>query len=186
MKHVSVFGFKDGRMLEERGARIKLLLLDVDGVLTDGSTFVSDSGEEMKRFSIRDGLGLKLLQANGVEVALVSGRLSSSTSRRALELGIREVHQGSWDKAAVCRRFIAERGLVRDDVCAVGDDILDLAMFGLSGVRFAVADAVEEVRGAADVVLDKPGGKGAVRDVCEWILKCKGKWDSIVAGFSEE
>jgi 3-deoxy-D-manno-octulosonate 8-phosphate phosphatase (KDO 8-P phosphatase) len=129
---------------------------------------------------------LKLLQANGVEVALVSGRASDATSRRALELGIKEVHQGSYDKGVICRSFIAERGFVKEDVCVVGDDILDLAMFAVSGLNFAVADAVEEVRKAADVILDKPGGFGAVRDVCEWILKCKGRWHSIVSEFSEE
>jgi 3-deoxy-D-manno-octulosonate 8-phosphate phosphatase (KDO 8-P phosphatase) len=173
-------------MLEERGAGIKLLLLDVDGVLTDGCVLLNGSDEEFKCFNVRDGLGLKLLQANGVEVALVSGRASASTSRRALELGITEVHQGSYDKGAVCRQFIAERHLVKDEICAVGDDILDLAMFALSGFNFAVADAVEEVRKAADIVLSKPGGHGAVRDVCEWILKCKGSWAPIVAGFSKE
>lgn len=173
-------------MLEERGAKIKLLLLDVDGVLTDGCIFMDGSGGELKRFHVRDGLGLKLLQANGVDVALVSGRASDATSRRALELGIEEVHQGSYDKGRICRRFLAERGLDKEDVCVIGDDILDLAMFALSGISFAVADAVEEVRRAADVVLDKPGGSGAVRDVCEWILKCKGKWQSIVSDFGEE
>lgn len=173
-------------MLEERGAKIKLLLLDVDGVLTDGCIFLDGSGGEIKRFNVRDGLGLKLLQANGVEVALVSGRCSDATTRRALELGIEEVHQGSYDKGTICRRFIVERGLLKEDVCVVGDDILDLAMFAVSGVSFAVADAVEEVRKAADVVLDKPGGSGAVRDVCEWILKCKGMWHSLVSEFSQE
>jgi 3-deoxy-D-manno-octulosonate 8-phosphate phosphatase (KDO 8-P phosphatase) len=173
-------------MFEERGAKIKLLLLDVDGVLTDGCIFLDGSARELKRFHVRDGLGLKLLQANGVEVALVSGRSSDATSRRALELGIEEVHQGSYDKGTICRRFIAERGLHKEDVCVIGDDILDLAMFAVSGTRFAVADAVEEVRRAADVVLDKPGGFGAVREVCEWILKCKGRWQSIVSDFGEE
>ncbi len=178
--------FGNAEMLEERGAGIKLLLLDVDGVLTDGCIFLNGSGEEIKRFHVRDGLGLKLLQANGVEVALVSGRASDSTSRRALELGIESVHQGSYDKGTVCRKFIAERGLGKEEVCVVGDDILDLAMFAVSGLSFAVADAVEEVKRAADVVLDKPGGYGAVRDVCEWLLKCRGRWNLIVSGFSEE
>lgn len=173
-------------MFEERGAGIKLLLLDVDGVLTDGCVYLGGSGEEMKRFHVRDGLGLKLLRAEGVEIALVSGRHSDSTSRRAKELGIDEVHQGSFDKATVCRRLIADRGLAKDEVCVVGDDILDLAMFRVSGMNFAVADAVEEVKQAADVILEKPGGAGAVRDVCEWILKCRGRWASVVSGFSQE
>ena len=176
----------DAVKFDEAGSGIKLLLLDVDGVLTDGSILVNGSSEEFKRFNVKDGLGLKLLQANGVEVALVSGRESGSTARRARELGIGEVHQGSYDKAAVCRRLIEERGLGRGEICAVGDDILDMAMFRLSGVTFAVADAVEEVRAAADAVLDKPGGAGAIRDVCEWILRGKGKWESIVSGFNQE
>ena len=173
-------------MIDERCSRIRLLLLDVDGVLTDGCILVNGSGEEMKRFSVRDGLGLKLLQANGVEVVLVSGRTSTATSLRARELGIKEVHQGSYDKASVCRGVIAGRGLRKEHVCAVGDDILDLAMFRLSGLNFAVADAAEEVKKAADVILDQKGGNGAVRDVCERILKCQGKWSSIVADLREE
>ncbi|MEJ2025613.1 MAG: HAD hydrolase family protein, partial [Deltaproteobacteria bacterium] len=149
--------------VKERLKGIRLLVLDVDGVLTDGTIRLSQSGEEIKVFHVRDGYGLKLLMDNGVEVAIISGRTSSVVETRAAELGIREVYQGVKRKEAVCRELLDKRGLREQEVASVGDDLPDRALFACSGVRIAVADAAEELLEAADAITDKKGGDGAVR-----------------------
>lgn len=169
--------------VKERLKGIRLLVLDVDGVLTDGTIRLSQSGEEIKVFHVRDGYGLKLLMDNGVEVAIISGRASSVVETRAAELGIREVYQGVKRKEAVCRELLDKRGLREQEVASVGDDLPDRALFACSGVCIAVADAAEELLEAADAITDKKGGDGAVREICEWILKSQGKWiDAIGKG----
>ena len=173
-------------MYEELGAGIQLLVLDVDGVMTDGRICIDARGEESKVFHARDGLGLKFLMAGGVEVAIITGRSSGSVIHRARDLGITELHQGVIEKGPVFRKLIRERGLGKDQVCCIGDDLLDLPMFRESGLGMAPADAVPEVRDAADMVLRAKGGHGAVREVCEWILKCKGKWGAVVAAYAED
>jgi 3-deoxy-D-manno-octulosonate 8-phosphate phosphatase (KDO 8-P phosphatase) len=165
-------------MMDETAARIKLLLLDVDGVLTDGSITISSRGEEIKSFDVKDGLGLKRLMSEGVEVVLVSGRKSSSVEWRAGELGIEGVHLGVPDKGVLSKDLIRVRGLRREEVCSMGDDLPDLPMFMESGLRIAVADAVREIREAADYVTVSRGGHGAVREACEWLLRARGKWPS--------
>ena len=165
--------------MDRKASLIKLIFLDVDGVLTDGRITIDNSGEETKSFHVKDGQGLKMLMAGGVEVVLITGRTSAALSHRAKDLGIEEVHQGVEDKRTLCRRLMADRGLARTNVCAVGDDIPDLAMFQEVGLRIAVADAAREVREAADFITRLKGGCGAVREVCEWILKSQGKWPSF-------
>ncbi len=150
---------------------IKMLILDVDGVLTDGKIFINPRGEETKSFNTRDGLGIKMLIKSGVEVAIISGRSSAAVDFRAKELGIKEVHQGIKDKKGVCIRLMKDRGLKKGEAAAVGDDIVDLDMFDESGLGIAVADAPKEILDAADLVTGRKGGEGAVREVCEWILK---------------
>ena len=162
--------------MDERFARIKLLILDVDGVLTDGQIFLNHRGEEMKAFSVKDGLGLKMLMAGGVDTAIITGRRSPAVAHRGSELGITHVLQGVGNKRDACRQMMEKRGLTREEVCCVGDDLPDLAMFGEVGLTVAVADAVQEVRERADVITTKKGGHGAVRELCEWILKGQGKW----------
>ncbi len=162
--------------MDDRFAGIKLLILDVDGVLTDGQIFLNHKGEEMKAFSVRDGLGLKMLMAGGVEVVIITGRRSSAVAYRGRELGITDVLQGIGNKRDVCRQMIEKRGLSREEVCCMGDDLPDLTMFGEVGLTVAVGDAVQEVRERADVITTKKGGHGAVRELCEWILKGQGKW----------
>jgi YrbI family 3-deoxy-D-manno-octulosonate 8-phosphate phosphatase len=171
-------------MLEVRAGKIKLLLLDVDGVMTDCHITLNERGEEIKSFNVKDGLGLKLLMDAGIEVAIISGRKSSAVAHRAGELGIKDVYQGVNDKQALCRRLIRNKGYQKQVVCSVGDDLPDLAMFTESGVRVAVADAAEEVRQQADFITKNRGGSGAVREVCEWILQCQGKWSTLVKGFT--
>ncbi|MBC8175908.1 MAG: HAD-IIIA family hydrolase [Deltaproteobacteria bacterium] len=170
--------------MKEKSASIKLLILDVDGVLTDGRITLNERGEEVKSFDVKDGLGLKMLMSTGVEVVIITGRKSMVVEHRAKELGIDEVWQGIKDKRALSRKIIEEKGLEKNEVCCIGDDLPDLAMFMEAGLRIAVADGVEEVREEADFVTKKKGGCGAVREACEWILKSKGAWPKI--GFTEQ
>jgi len=157
-------------------ASVRVLFLDVDGVMTDGRILIGEDGRELKSFHVKDGLGLKALQAAGIEVVLVSGRRSSSVLQRAEELGIGAVHQGVPDKAGLCLRLMAERGLNREQAASMGDDLPDLGMFQVTGVRMTVADGAEEVRREAHYVTRSKGGEGAVREACEWLLKARGKW----------
>jgi 3-deoxy-D-manno-octulosonate 8-phosphate phosphatase (KDO 8-P phosphatase) len=172
-------------MVNEKAARIKLLVLDVDGVLTDGRIIISDSGEETKAFHVRDGQGLKLLMKAGVGVMIITGRRSNVVSIRAGELGIQAVHQGVKDKLRVFEEGLEERGLAGEHACVVGDDLADLPLLNHCGLPVAVADAAEEVRNAAVVVTENTGGRGAVREVCEMILKAKGEWPRLLKTFQD-
>lgn len=173
----------DGPELVDRIARVELLLLDVDGVLTDGSVVYTDTGEELKRFHVRDGAGLKLWQAAGHQAAIVSGRASPAVERRAAELGLAPVLQGCDDKLTALAQVLAETGVSADRVCAIGDDLPDLPVLTTVGVAVAVADACPEVRASAHRVTMTPGGHGAVREVVEWLLKGQGRWAGLVARY---
>jgi len=164
----------------EKAAKIKVLFLDVDGVMTDGRITINDRGEEMKSFDVKDGQGLKLLMNGGIEVILISGRTSRVIEHRANELGVKEVYHGVSDKTTLCRRLLDEKGYDRQEVCCVGDDIPDIGMFRLSGLRIAVSDAAVEVRDEADLITNCRGGYGAVREVCELILRSQGKWHELL------
>ena len=166
--------------LDARMARVELLFLDVDGVLTDGAITYSDSGEELKRFHVRDGAGVKLWMAAGKRIAIVSGRSSAAVTRRAAELGIVSVRQGQADKLEALAEVLAETGLSEEQVCAIGDDLPDLPVLKRVGVAVAVADAAAEVRSAAQFVTILPGGHGAVREAIEWLLKRQGLWDNAI------
>ena len=171
-------------MLSEKASKIKLLLLDVDGVMTDGSIRMNNQGDECKVFNVKDGLGLKMLMSSGIEVVILTGRRSQILALRAEELGIEEVYQGVKNKDILCKQLRKIKKLKKDQVCSLGDDLPDLAMFMGSGLSIAVADAVKEVREAADFITKNKGGFGAVREVCELILKCQGKWHGVLAGFT--
>jgi len=170
-------------MLDEKAAKIKLLILDVDGVLTDGRIIINDRGEEIKSFHVRDGQGLKLLMNAGIEVIIITGRKSEAVAYRAKELGIREVYQGVKDKGALCKKLMVQKNLEKDHLCCIGDDLPDLPLFRLAGLSIAVADAADEVRQAAGIIAEKSGGKGAVREACEMILKTKEKWEDVLSPF---
>jgi 3-deoxy-D-manno-octulosonate 8-phosphate phosphatase (KDO 8-P phosphatase) len=163
--------------------KIKLLFVDVDGVLTDGRITLNEKGEEIKSFHVKDGLGLKMLMSAGIEVVVLTGRASGAVAHRTKELGIVELHQGSADKGAVCRQILRKKAIEKRAPGCIGDDLPDLAMFREAGLCIAVADAVEEVRQEADFVTCTKGGHGAVREACEWILKRQGKWPKN--GFTE-
>ncbi len=156
-----------------KASNLKVLFLDVDGVLTDGRIWLMPNGEEVKCFDVKDGLGLKLLMEAGVEVVLISARTSGALSARAKELGIRRVHQGSHQKGDVVRKVMDELGIQPDQAGAVGDDLPDLEMFGETGLCFTVADARPELKRKADFVSQSKAGRGAVREICDFILGCR-------------
>ena len=170
--------------LAERAAKIELLLLDVDGVLTDGGILYTDDGAEIKRFHVRDGSGLKLWHLAGKRSAIVSGRKSRAVDRRAAELGIGPVLQGQSDKLPAFGVVLTETGLRAEQVCAIGDDLPDLPVLRRAGLAVAVADAAAEVRAAADYVTAVPGGSGAVRDAIEWLLQAQGAWEKLLGRYA--
>ncbi|MBN2123107.1 MAG: HAD hydrolase family protein [Deltaproteobacteria bacterium] len=162
--------------MNEAFKTIRLLILDSDGVLTDNRIMVDSRGEVIYSYHVKDGQGLKSLMEAGIEIAIVSGRVSEALRHRARELGIAEVFTGVKDKGAVARELIRKKGFGREEVCCVGDDLPDLDLFREAAVSVAVADAAQEVLSAATFVTKNKGGHGAVREVCEWILKGQGKW----------
>jgi 3-deoxy-D-manno-octulosonate 8-phosphate phosphatase (KDO 8-P phosphatase) len=159
--------------------RIRLFLCDVDGVLTDGSVFIGGE-EEIKQFNVRDGLGLVKLRREGLKVGWVSSRPSTATTRRARELKIDFLRQEKGSKVCVVERLLAQTGFRWEEVCYMGDDIVDLGVLERAGVTVAVANGVAEARAAADYVTRAGGGHGAVREVVELILKAQNKWRRIV------
>jgi 3-deoxy-D-manno-octulosonate 8-phosphate phosphatase (KDO 8-P phosphatase) len=172
--------------LTQRCARITLLVLDVDGVMTDGRITYTDQGSEIKAFNVRDGSGLKLWMGLGRQVGIISGRRSLVVERRAQELGIASVVQGSADKKAALAQMIGDLGVTSDQVASIGDDIVDVPMLRASGLAVAVADACAEAKGHADYVTQAGGGRGAVREVIELILRAQGEWQKIVARYCRD
>ena len=160
-------------MIDALAAGIRLLVLDVDGVLTDGRLWFGPEGEALKAFHVRDGAGLKAVLQAGIEVAIISGRRSAAVERRCAELGIRHLRQGREDKAAALRELLAEVGCRADTAACVVDDTPDLPVMALVGLPIAVADAHPDVRAAARHVTQAAGGHGAVREVCDLLLEAR-------------
>jgi 3-deoxy-D-manno-octulosonate 8-phosphate phosphatase (KDO 8-P phosphatase) len=158
-----------------RAKRVRLAIFDVDGVMTDGTLYIGESGEAFKAFNILDGHGIKMLQGAGVATAIISGRSSQAVVRRAAELGIEHVKQGSADKVADFERLAAALGLDAADCAFVGDDVPDLAVMRRCGLAVAVANAVDAVKEAAHHVTQASGGRGAVREFCELVLRAQGR-----------
>jgi 3-deoxy-D-manno-octulosonate 8-phosphate phosphatase (KDO 8-P phosphatase) len=169
--------------LATRCQPIELLVTDVDGVLTDGLIAINDQGSETKHFSVRDGMAYTLWHRAGKKSAILSGRCTAAVERRAAELKIAHVLQGHEHKAAPLRSLIERLSLIPHQVCFVGDDLADLPALKISGFAACPADAVAEVRDAAHFVTSAFGGRGAVREVVELILKAQGRWNSLVSGF---
>jgi 3-deoxy-D-manno-octulosonate 8-phosphate phosphatase (KDO 8-P phosphatase) len=172
--------------LAERCARIDLLLLDVDGVLTDGGIMYADDGSEWKQFHVRDGSALKLWQLAGKQAAILSGRTSAVVDVRAREVGISLVLQGAADKLPAYRDLLENTGLQTENVCFVGDDLPDLPVLRNCGLAIAVADACPEVIADAHYVTRAAGGRGAVREVAELLLRSQGRWTEIVERYRNE
>jgi 3-deoxy-D-manno-octulosonate 8-phosphate phosphatase (KDO 8-P phosphatase) len=172
--------------LLDRLRKIEWLVLDVDGVLTDGGIYYDNAGVETKRFHVRDGSGLKIWNHVGKRAAIITGRTSKLVEIRAAELGVSPVIQGAAEKLPAFRRFLAETGCRPDQVCAIGDDVPDLGVLVNSGLPVAVADACPEVRAAARFVTRAGGGAGAVRETIELILAAQQKWLPVVDRFRNE
>jgi 3-deoxy-D-manno-octulosonate 8-phosphate phosphatase (KDO 8-P phosphatase) len=153
--------------------RVRLLVLDVDGVLTDGRLFYGPKGELLKAFHVRDGYGIKQVAQAGISVAIISGRKSAAVVQRARGLGIRHVTQGATDKLAALRKLAKARGVALEDCACVGDDTPDAPILEAAGLGIAVADAHQDALAAADLVTTKPGGHGAVREVCDWLIAAR-------------
>ncbi len=166
--------------IELKAKRLKLLILDVDGVLTDGRLFFDDQGKEYKCFHARDGHGIKLLRETGVEIAVISGRKSNSVSIRMNNLGVEHVYQGHENKIAAFNEIIQKMSLKPEQVAHVGDDLLDLPIMTRVGLSIAVDDANEAVKEYADWCTTTMGGLGAVREVCDFIMKSQGTFDDIL------
>jgi len=165
---------------------IELLVLDVDGVLTDGRITYNDRGEEIKSFHVRDGSGMKYWKRCGRKLAIVTGRSSPAVTRRAEELGVDAVRMNARNKLAALAEVLDELGVSPDRTAVIGDDLTDLPMLRRCAFAVAVADAAAEVRDAADYVTDLPGGAGAVRETIEHILKAAGDWQAVLARYMNE
>ncbi len=166
--------------LERRAGRIKLLLMDCDGVLTDGRITLLDDGDELKSFHTRDGHGLVLLHRAGLRSGIISGRTAKAVERRARDLGVSFVYQGILDKIATFDELTSRESLDDAEIAYIGDDVTDIPLMNRVGLAVAVADAVAETKAAAQYTTELAGGFGAVREVCELILKAQGHWNGLM------
>lgn len=168
----------------EKLSKIKLLSLDVDGVLTDGGIYYTDTGDSMRKFNAKDGMGIVHLQAAGIPVCIISMGLPGAIDHRAKRLGIKYVYTDVADKAESMREIVADLGISLEDVAHMGDDINDLSLFKVVGMRISVADGMEEVKDAADVISTKIGGAGAVREIADIIRHAQDASKSAVPTFN--
>jgi 3-deoxy-D-manno-octulosonate 8-phosphate phosphatase (KDO 8-P phosphatase) len=159
---------------------VKLLILDVDGVLTDGSIIYGEDGSETKIFNVKDGLGIRLLMESGIQVGIITGRRSNALYHRCRDLGIVHVIDGAADKSAAFEELNRKTGVAPEETACICDDLPDLPLMRKAGISICVADAHETLRRQADIVTSTRGGGGAVREVCEAILKAGDLWDSIL------
>ncbi len=167
----------------EKLKQLKLLLLDVDGVLTNGGIIYDDANVETKIFNAKDGFGIRLLMESGVDVGIVTGRISDVLYHRCKNLNITTIFDGVKNKAVVLDKIIRETGLKTEEIAFAGDDLPDIPLLKQVGVSFAVADACSDVRKIANIVTSIEGGKGAVREICETILQAKGIWENILKDY---
>lgn len=172
--------------IKERAARIRLLILDVDGVLTDGSLILHADGQESKVFHVHDGHGIRLLLRAGIEVALLTGRSSQVVADRAKDLGIESVVQGSRNKLSDYEKMVQQRRLDDRDVAYVADDLVDIPVLRRAGLAVAVADASAHIRAYCHACTISKGGKGAVREVCDFLLQTQGKWEAVTASYFDD
>ncbi|CAG0911650.1 unnamed protein product [Cyprideis torosa] len=163
--------------LMEKARDIQLVIFDVDGVLTDGSLFMGDDGQEYKAFNSRDGHGIRMLQESGVQTAIITGRQSQVVLHRAKDLGIEHVLQGYRDKRPAFQELLKRTGFEPANIAYVGDDVVDLPVMSQVGLPIAVADAEEFVKHQAQWITPRNGGRGAARDVCEFLMQARGVLD---------
>ncbi len=170
-------------MLTQKLRDIRLLVCDVDGVLSDGKVFYSANGDEIKNFNIKDGLGIKLLQKLGIEVAIITGRDSPMVARRAQELGVSKLYQGKRNKIASFEELLSELALSDAQVAYAGDDLPDLPLLKRCGIAIAPADAAPQIRQIADIVTQQKGGEGCVREFVDLLIDSRDAWSTVLADF---
>ncbi len=173
----------DSQEFLSRLKKIRIVLMDLDGVLTDGRVVYGDYGDELKFYDIQDGMGIDLLRKGGILTAIISGRKSRVNTRRAKELKISAVFQGVPDKLKIFTKLLKKYGVAPEEVCCIGDDLVDVPLMRRAGFAAAVQNAVPEVKRSAHYVTTKPGGRGAVREIADEILKAQGKWDAVTREF---
>ncbi len=169
--------------LKVRVKKIRLVIVDNDGVMTDGRIIYGDYGDELKFFDVQDGFGLTLLKRAGYKTVMISGKKSRINKRRANELQFCEIHQNAFDKLKVFEKVVKKFKLQPDEVCYIGDDLIDLPPMTRSGFSVAVANAVEDVKAAAHYVTSRGGGHGAVREVADILLKIQGQWTEVTTRY---
>ena len=169
--------------LRDKLKKIKLLILDVDGVMTDGRIIMDYKGHEIKHFDVRDGHGIKLIQRYGVKVVLLTGRKSEVVLRRARDLEVKEVYQKAFNKKEIFARILRKNKLNADSAAFIGDDIIDIPVLKAAGFSAAVADALSVVKKSVDYVTKNKGGRGAVREICDLLIQAQGKWPEIAAKY---
>jgi 3-deoxy-D-manno-octulosonate 8-phosphate phosphatase (KDO 8-P phosphatase) len=171
--------------IEEKVKRVKLLILDVDGVLTDGSINYIDDGREFKSFNVKDGHGIKLLMRSGVRVAMVTARESEAVAMRAKDLGIDDLYQGQKEKVTAFEAILEKSGVSAEETAYVGDDLIDQPVLRRAGFSVAVSDAVGEVLESVDYVTRLAGGRGAVREIADLILRVQGTWSEVTERYNK-
>jgi 3-deoxy-D-manno-octulosonate 8-phosphate phosphatase (KDO 8-P phosphatase) len=171
--------------IQAKARCVRLLLFDVDGVLTDGKVLIHADGSESKRFAIKDGIAIVLAQREGLLTGVLSGRASAATLHRARQLGMAIVHDNVTTKIETYARILETHGLRDEDVAYMGDDLLDLPVLARAGLSAAPADAAREVRDRVDWISPARGGEGAARELIELVLRAQGKWDGVVATFAQ-
>ncbi len=171
------------RNLQEKLKKIKILILDVDGVMTDGRIIMDDSGREIKNFDVRDGHGIKLIQRYGIDVVLLTGRKSEVVLHRARDLDIKEVYQKVFNKKEVLVKILKKNKITAAEAAFIGDDVIDIPVLRAVGFSAAVADALDVVKKTVDYITQNKGGRGAVREVCDMLLQAQGQWPEIAAKY---
>lgn len=169
--------------IQEKLKKIKMLVLDVDGVMTDGSIIMDSDGREMKNFNVRDGHGLVMIQRHGIQVAILTGRTSAVVDHRASDLKITEVYQGALNKKEVFDQLLKKNNLSPEETAFIGDDIVDIPVLKMVGFSAAVADALDVVKKPVDYVTAGKGGQGAVREICDMLLNAQGYWPEVAARY---
>jgi len=164
---------------KERAQKIKMIIMDVDGTLTDGSLLILPDGEELKSYNVKDGTGILLAQLAGLKTAIITGKFSKSLEKRAEKLQIKEVYQGIFDKKRTLKKIQDKNNLKEEQIAYIGDDLGDLEVIQSVGLAAAVADAHPEIREHSHFICNNPGGKGAVREFIEFILSAQNKWEFI-------
>jgi 3-deoxy-D-manno-octulosonate 8-phosphate phosphatase (KDO 8-P phosphatase) len=167
----------------QRASRVKLIAFDVDGVMTDGTLFLADDGQEFKGFNSLDGHGLKMLKGSGVELAIITGRTSRVVELRAANLGITHLYQGAHDKLEIYQQLLGKLGLHPEETAYMGDDVVDLPVMRRAGLAITVPAAPELVKAHSHYITIRNAGHGAVREVCEWMMRAQNTFDRMMAPY---